>query len=175
MTKITMTMEKFFFGHVSWRSHRAINEIEVYCDLLDHLQDKKESLETRGKDEEVTLINVQVVISSYAIEIAMKSFWALDHPDESVLHTHDLVKIFDGLKDETKKSLEGLQLTRQVLNKMPTPFTSNRYSMEHGSRDITLYPPPLLRQLAQLLRDKLRDRLEDDKKALFKSLKTSTD
>ena len=58
------------------------------------------------------------------------------------------------------KSLEELQLTRQVLQDMPTPFTSNRYSMEHGSRKITLYPPPLLGQLTQLLSDKLRESKE---------------
>lgn len=65
------------------------------------------------------------------------------------------------LKEETKKSLEDFQLTRQVLDVMPTPFTSNR--------DTVLYPPSLLRDLTQLLRDKG----DDNRKALFKSLITS--
>ena len=157
MTKTTMSRERIFFGYASWRSSDAVGEIEIYCELLDHLQDKIDALETRGKDEEVALLNVQSVISSYAIEIAMKSLWALDHPDEAVPHTHNLVKIFDDLKEETVKSLEGLHLTRKVLQDMPTPFTSNRYSMEHGSRDILVYQAPFLRDVAQLLRDKLRE------------------
>ena len=87
-------------------------------------------------DEKAALIDVKAVISSYAIEIAMKSLWALDHPDKSVPHTHDLVKIFDDLKEETKSSLEDLQLTRDVLERMPTPFTNNRYSMEFGDGNL---------------------------------------
>ena len=66
---------------------------------LDHLQSKIDALEIRGKDEEVTLINVQAVLSSYAVEIATKSLWALDHPDGSSPHTHNLVNIFDQLED----------------------------------------------------------------------------
>lgn len=167
MTKTTM--ERLLFGHKYWRSYRAIAETEIYCELLEYLQDKIESLETRGKDEEATLASVQVVIGSYAIEIVMKSLWALDHPDECVPRKHDLGVIFDGLKEETKKSLEDFQLTRQVLDVMPAPFTSNRYSMEHGDRGTVLYPPSLLRDLTQLLRDKG----DDNRKALFKSLMTS--
>ena len=170
MTNGSIPFERLLFGHDEWRSHRAIAEIEIYCELMEHLEGRIDDLATRGAAEEVTLRNVQAVISSYAIEIAMKSLWALDHPDESVPHIHNLVKIFDGLKDETVKSLEGLQLTCQVLQDMPTPFTSNRYSMEQGSREITLYPPPLLGQLTQLLRDKLRE----SKESLFNPPQSST-
>lgn len=156
--------ERFFFGNDHWRSYRAINEIEIYCDLLEHLQDKIESLETRGKDEEVTLTNVKAVISSYAIEIALKSFWALDNPAESVPHTHCLDKIWKGLRGETVKSLEQLELTSELLAKMPAPFVSNRYSMECSDRDITVYRAPFLRDLIPLLRDKL----DNTRKELFK-------
>lgn len=138
--------------------------------MLEHLQDKIDGLETRGKDEEAALINVQAVISSYAVEIAMKSLWALDHPDKPIPHTHDLVKVFDGLKEETRKSLEGIQLTRQVMEVMPKPFISNRYSMEKGGRDISVYQTSFLRDVAQFLRDKL----EESKKTLFKPPKSSS-
>ena len=78
MTIISVSFERFAFGNEHWRSYRAMDEIEIYCDLLENLQDRIDSLETRGKDEEVTLCNVQAVISSYAFEIAMKSLWALE-------------------------------------------------------------------------------------------------
>ena len=80
----SMPIERFLFGNEHWRSFRAIDELEVYCDLLDSLQARIESLDIRGKDEEVTLINVQAVLSSYAVEIAMKSLWALDNPAKRV-------------------------------------------------------------------------------------------
>ena len=165
MTNGSIPLERLLLGNEYWHSYDAVDEIEIYCELLDHLQDKIDALETRGKDEEVTLSNVQAVISSYAIEIAMKSLWALDHPDTSVPHTHNLVKIFDGLKEETVKSLEGLQLARQVLQDMPTPFTSNRYSMEGNGRRISIYQTPFLREFAQLLKDKV----EENREALLKS------
>ncbi len=154
-----------------WHPHHAINEIEVYSDLLDHLQDRIDCLKPRDGNERVALINVQAVLSSYAFEIAMKSLWALDHLYESVPHEHSVVKIFNGLKDETKKSLEEFQLTRQVLEGTPKPFVTNRYSMEHeicstiqdgyymerDRRSVTLYSQLLLRKLAQILRDKVKD------------------
>ena len=58
MTWISMSLDKFMLVHEYWRSYRAADEIEVYCDVLMFLQNRIESLETRGKDEEVTLINV---------------------------------------------------------------------------------------------------------------------
>ncbi len=156
-----ITLNRFSYGHNYWSSGNAIDEIEVYCELLDHLQEKIDALETRGKGEEVTLLNVQAVLSSYAVEIAMKSLWALDHPDESIPHTHNLAAIFDQLEDETKKSLEGLRLNLQMLGRMPTPFTSNRYSMEHDEREITVYKAPFLRDVTQLLRDKIEENREE--------------
>ena len=170
MATISIPMERFLFGNEHWRSYRAIDEVEVYCDLLENLQDRIDSLETQGKDEEVTLTNVQAVISSYALEIAMKSLWALDNPAECVPHKHNLVIIFNGLKDETVTSLKRLQLTRQMLDIWPTPFASNRYSMESKSRNITIYPTQFLRPVIELLRDKL----EDTRKALLKPPQAST-
>ena len=134
MTRISL--EQFMFGNRHWRSYRAVDEIEVYCDLLENLQDRIDSLETPGKDEEVTLSNVQAVISSYAFEIAMKSLWALDNSDKSVPHKHDLPYFFDGLGDETVQVLQRLQVTREVLEVEPKPFMS--YS---DSRSLSPNPP----------------------------------
>ena len=163
MTAISIPLERFFFGNEHWDSDLAIDEINIYCELLEHLQDKIDSLGTRGKDEELTLLNVQAVISSYAFEIAMKSLWALDNPDKTVPQKHNLVAILGGVKAETVKSLERLQQTSQKLKGMPQPFVSNRYSMEWrngASAKTIVYPAPLLRALTQLLRDKLEENRE---------------
>ena len=150
-------MQWLLSGNEYWISDRAVNEIEMYCDLLDNLQEKVDALETRGKDEESALANAQSVLSSYALEIAMKSLWALDNSHKKVPHKHDLSIIFNGLKEETVKSLERLQLTREVLELSPKPFYSNRYSMEDSIKSFTVYPTRLLRPLNQLLRDKLEE------------------
>ncbi len=171
MSSISMPIERFLFGNAHWRSYRAIEEIEVYCDLIENLQDRIDSLETRGEDEEVALTNVQAVNSSYAFEIAMKSLWALDNPTKPVPRKHNLLARFDGLKEETVRSLKRLGLTREVLVGWPEPFVSNRYSMEKRNSDITVYPSQLLRPLLQLLREKL----EETKEALLKPPQESID
>ena len=170
MTTNCIPIERFLFGNEHWRSYHAINETEVYCDILDNLQARIDSLEVRGKDEGVTLTNVQAVISGYAIEIAMKSLWALDNSPKTVPHEHNLAIIFDGLKEETVKSLQQLQLTRKDLESSPQPFLSNRYSMEHSRRSVTIYKTEFLRSLIDLLREKL----EETKEALFKPTKSGT-
>ena len=150
-------IDRILFGNEHWRSNRAIDEIEVYCDLLDVLQERIEALHTRGKDEEVTLTNVKSMISSYAFEIGLKSLWALDHPTCRVRTTHDLLELYDGLNEETVDSLNRFHMPREAFVKWPKPFTSNRYSMENADRDITVYQTAFLRSLAQLLRGKLKE------------------
>ena len=108
MPAITIPLERVVFGNEHWRSNRAIDEIEVYCDLLDCLQERIEALHTRGKDEEVTLTNVKSMISSYAFEIGLKSLWALDNPADKVTTTHDLLELFGELSEGTVESLNRL-------------------------------------------------------------------
>lgn len=163
MAIISMPIEKFFFGNEHWRSDRAIDEIEIYCDLLENLQERVDSVETRGKTEEVTLANVQAVISSYAFEIAIKSLWALDNPDECVPHEHKLTVIFHGLKKETIRSLKRLGLTQEMLDSFPAPFVTNRYSMEKRNGVFTTYKASFLRSIIPLI----RDRMEETTKALL--------
>ena len=160
-------IERILFGNEHWRSSPAIKEIEVYCDLLEDLQGKIDSLEIRGKDEELALINVQALLSSYALEIALKSLCALDNPTKSVPRTHDLTKIFSKSKEETVESLARLQFTRETLAPETLddgstldgsePFFANRYSMEKGIRDITVYKTKFLISVVQLLKDKLEE------------------
>ena len=51
MSTISIPIERIVFGNEHWRSYRAIDEIEVYCDILGNLQTRIDSLETRYKDE----------------------------------------------------------------------------------------------------------------------------
>ena len=137
----------------------------MYCDLLDVLQERIEALQTRGKDEEVTLTNVKSVISSYAFEIGLKSLWALDNPADKVTATHDLLELFGKLSEGTVESLNRLHMTKEAFVNWPKPFVSNRYSMESADRDYTVYQTEFLRSLAQLLKDKL----QETRKTVFKT------
>ena len=154
---IPIPVERLIFGNEHWRSYRAIQEMEIYCDLLEVLQERHDSLETRGKSEEAALANVEAVISSYAFELGMKSLWALDNSPSRVPHKHDLLSPFNELKAETKESLRLLELTENEFAICPKPFFSNRYSMEEGDRTIFVYPPQLLRSLAKLVQERLEE------------------
>ena len=155
MSTISIPIERFLFGNEHWRLNRAIDEIEIYCDLIENLQHRIDTLETHNEVEEVRLTNVQAVISSYAFEIAVKSLWALDHPGQKVYKTHNLLRFFKELEEETVKELELLHLTRKVFEAVPEPFVCNRYSMECRNRDISVFPSRTLRPLVRLLRNKL--------------------
>ena len=91
MTQISMPIERLIFGNEHWNADKAASEIEAYCYSMGALQNKVDSLETRGKYEEAALINAQAVTSSYALEIAIKSLWAIDNPQGEVKHTHNLL------------------------------------------------------------------------------------
>ena len=93
----------------------------------------------------------------------MKSLWAMDNPSKVVPHIHDVSIFFDELRAETIEALRKLDMTRELVGRWPTPFTSNRYSMERSDREIVVYPTRFLRPLVQLL----RDRLEEARTALF--------
>ena len=118
----SISVEKFFGGNEYWDTSTAIDEIKVYCILIDHLDDKIDLLENSDKNEKSAMINVQAVISSYAIELAMKSLCALDNPDNNVPHEHDLTKILEKLNTDTVKSLERLHLSHEELKRFPAPF-----------------------------------------------------
>ena len=42
MKEKSISFDRLLFGHEYWISGDAIDEIEIYCELLDHLQDKSD-------------------------------------------------------------------------------------------------------------------------------------
>ena len=161
MATISIPIERILFGNEHWRSNRAVEEIRIYCDLLDILDNRIDQLANRGRQEEAMLINVQAVISSYAFEIGLKSLWALDHPGEEVPKKHDLVELFVGLGQGTVQSLNKLGLKRKSLEDSPVPFVANRYSMEDANRDIIVFDTGFLRKLAEYIDDKVEETRKD--------------
>lgn len=161
MSRIMISTERLMNGHEDWRTYIAVEEVEAYCDLLDIVEARIDALPKRGGNEEVTLRNVEAVISSYALEIGMKSLWALDNPDGVVKELgHDLAKLYDGLKPDTRESMKGLGLSKEDLKEFPKPFETNRYSMEKDRKSFVYYETSFLRPVAQLLRDELKQSRE---------------
>lgn len=163
---ISIPFDQLVFGNPHWDAPQAIDEIMVYSDLIAHLDRQRESLNTRHENEEVTLINVQSVLMAYALEIAMKSLWAMDNPVDCMCHTHDLLYFYKGLQSDTVTSLQDLGLTEDRLKGYPSPFVTNRYSMEYEvpeqyEKPKVIVKASFLKQLGNLLRETLKKRRED--------------
>ena len=158
---VSIPIERFLFGHDYWRTDQAIDEMMIYSDLTAQLACRIEALTTRGKDEEVTLRNVQAVLSAYALEIGMKSLWAMDNPDKRMRKTHNLMDIYKGLQSDSVAALHDLGLTEEVVERFPRPFKTNRYSMEHDEIEIVVPKASFLEQLAEVLRETLEKRRAD--------------
>ena len=118
----------------NWNVLAAIDEIEAYSDLLDGWEKETDSGGI-SNNKRVGLISAQAIMSSYAFEIAIKSFFELDNPDRGVPATHNLVTLYDELNDDTKKLLKQVKITGQNLKDDPEPFLSNRYSMGYDCRE----------------------------------------
>ena len=58
---------------LNWNVLAAIDEIEAYCELLDGWEKETDSGEM-CKNTETGLISAQAIMSSYALEVAIKSF-----------------------------------------------------------------------------------------------------
>ena len=160
---VSVPFDQLVFGNPHWDTLLAIDEIMVYSDLIDHLGRQIELLNIRHENEEVTLINVQSVLMAYALEIALKSLWAMDNPDKCMRHTHNLLYFHKGLQSDSVASLQALGLTEDSLKRFPRPFETNRYSMEFKrpeeyEKEKVRVKTSFLRQFGELLRETLNKR-----------------
>lgn len=46
------------------------------------------------------------VLLAFAMELALKAWWAKENDDSEIPRTHDLLKLFDGLNEDTRTRLE---------------------------------------------------------------------
>ena len=46
------------------------------------------------------------VLLTFAMELALKAWWAKENKDSDIPKTHDLLKLFDGLNEDTRTRLE---------------------------------------------------------------------
>ena len=103
MSVISIPIEKFLSKKEHWWSYHTIDETGDYCDFLDRIQDRINSLQVPDK-EEATLVKVLAIICPNAFVNAMNSIWALDTPPKTGPHNQDLLARFNELREETKES-----------------------------------------------------------------------
>ncbi len=144
----------------NWSTTNAIEQIEVYCEVLEHLEISDKS---SSKDDRHARFNVRAVNSSYAFEIAMKSFWALDNPEDKMIYTHKLLEILNGLRKDTLESLKQIGVTRKsIFRDLKEPFVFNRYSMEgSGIKFCAPYTSQFLRDVNETLKKMLAKRVDE--------------
>jgi len=88
------------------------------------------------------------VLLTFAMELALKAWWAKENKDSDIPKTHDLLKLFDGLNEDTRTRLEsahpeipnpyrGFRPIRPGLRSMlasnSAAFVEWRYLHEHSS------------------------------------------
>ena len=144
----------------NWSTTNAMEQIEAFCEVLESLEISDKS---SSKDDRYARLNVRAVNSSYAFEIAMKSFWALDNPRDKVIHTHKLPEILRGLKKDTLESLEQIGVTpKSIFMGLREPFVFNRYLMEGpGIKPGATYTSQFLRDVKRVLKETLTKRVDE--------------
>jgi len=75
-------------------------------------------------------IGVEPMLMALAMELALKAWFVFDHDDAEVIRSHDLAKLFGGLKPESQKKLDE-EFKRSVV-----PYHPSGFYIEYGIRDI---------------------------------------
>ena len=165
MREGSIPWDQLVFGNPYWNTPQAIDEIVVYCDLIAHIDCRIASPDIRHENEKATMRDVQLMLMAYALEIAIKSLWAMDNPDKRMCRTHALPDLYKGLQTDTTAAIQELGLTEDRLNSFPCPFVTNRFSMEYQEQEKYLKEKVIvhasfLKQLGELVRETLNKRRE---------------
>ena len=75
-------------------------------------------------------IGVEPMLLALARELALKAWCVFDHDDPEVIRSHDLAKLFDGLKPESQKKLH------QEFKSSIVPYYPDGIYIDYGIRDI---------------------------------------
>lgn len=89
-----------------------------------------EDFDADGKFEEREHIGVEPMLLALSMELALKAWFVFDHDDPKVIKSHNLVKLFDGLKPESQEKLDA-EFKRVVVPNHPSWFI-----IDYGIRDI---------------------------------------
>ena len=84
-----------------------------------------------GEDQsEREHIGVEPMLLALAMELALKAWFVFDYDDPEVIRSHDLARLFDGLKTESQKKLNE-EFKRSVV-----PYHPNGFYIDYGIRNI---------------------------------------
>lgn len=75
-------------------------------------------------------IGVEPMLLALSMELALKAWFVFDYNNPEVIRSHNLIKLFDGLKEESQKKLEA-EFKRSVAPQHPSVFC-----VDYSIRDI---------------------------------------
>jgi len=75
-------------------------------------------------------VGVEPMLLALSMELALKAWFVFDHDTPDVIKSHNLIKLFDGLKEESQKKLE-VGFKKSVAPKHPGVFY-----VDYSIRDI---------------------------------------
>ncbi len=75
-------------------------------------------------------VGVEPMLLALSMELALKAWFVFDHDDPDFIRSHNLMKLFDGLKPESQQKLD-VEYKSSVAPHHPSDFY-----IDHGIRDI---------------------------------------
>ena len=115
---------------VEWCSLQAISELQGYCDLVSEWEKEIESTEV-CKDRKCALIDTTAIMSSYALEIAIKSLFPMDKFTCGSRVYTNLLKLYDNKDMKKIQDFKQAGITRQFLENNRAPFIEKLGSMDN--------------------------------------------
>lgn len=65
-----------------------------------------DKFEQQENSSEHKHVGVEPMLLALSMELALKAWYVFDHDNPNVIRTHNLIKLFDGLKTESQKKLD---------------------------------------------------------------------
>lgn len=116
---------------MSARLSTAINIGDAAAEILRKVKSFPDTVFAKQDElSEREHIGVEPMLLALSMELALKAWFAFDHDTPDVIKSHNLVKLFDGLKDESQKKLEA-SFEKSVAPKHPSFFY-----VDYSIRDI---------------------------------------
>jgi len=75
-------------------------------------------------------IGVEPMLLALSMELALKAWYVFDHDSEAVIKSHDLLKLFEGLKIESQEKLD------QEFKRTIAPIHINGFYVDYGIADV---------------------------------------
>ena len=91
---------------------------------------QKDELLSRNDEETRVHIGIEPMLLALSMEFALKAWYVFDYDDPNAKREHNLLNLFEALKEESKDRLDA------EFRKSVAPFHPDVHDMEYGIRDV---------------------------------------